>query len=78
MSILRDLGDLRCRPAIYRQVIAPLLVPRVEYTIEVSIICVDPQAQYSDDIRIVMINGNSAVPILSAVVRMPMSDIVDT
>ena len=67
-----------CRPRAFRaQVIAPLLVPHVEYDIEVAIVCLDPEAQYSDDIRIVMVNGDSAVPILSALIRIPLSDIVD-
>jgi len=59
------------------QVIAPLLVPHVEYDMEVALTCLDPAAQYSDELRIVMVNGDSAVPILSALVRIPLSDVTD-
>jgi hypothetical protein len=62
---------------IILQIIVPLLVSHVEYSTEVNLSCLDPSAQYSDDLRIVMINGDSCVPILSALIRIPLSDIAD-
>jgi hypothetical protein len=59
------------------QIVVPLLVPQLEYSFEVELECRDPSAQYTDDLRIVMINGDSAVPILSALVKMPLSDVPD-
>mmetsp|Transcript_20772 Transcript_20772/g.53229 ORF Transcript_20772/g.53229 Transcript_20772/m.53229 type:complete len:619 (+) Transcript_20772:542-2398(+) len=60
------------------QIMVPLLVPHLEYSFEVELECKDPAAQYTDDLRIVMINSDSSVPILSAVVKMPLSDVPDT
>lgn len=64
-------------PLLLLQIVVPLLVPLVEYSVETLLRCLDPVAQYSDNVRVVMINGDSCVPILSAMIRIPLSDVTE-
>ena len=51
------------------------LVPHLEYPYWIDLECVDPNGA-ADDIRLLVFRADSQVPILTALVRMPMSDIV--
>eukprot|EP00899_Mesostigma_viride_P012791 jgi/Mesvir1/21512/Mv03955-RA.1 len=64
---------------IYRapvsQLILPVLVPSRMYLHELVIQCIDPTGA-ADVVKLYMCSTGSAVPILSAVVKMPMSELL--
>eukprot|EP00877_Chromochloris_zofingiensis_P001275 jgi/Chrzof1/11148/Cz05g25190.t1 len=57
-----------------QQLSIPLLVPMLQYEYQVSVRCLDP-AGPADSIRIVMVNANSCLPMMTATVKMPISEI---
>merc|ERR1719247_4080575 len=52
----------------------PILVPQQHYILEVPVICIDENGG-TDCVRIFLCNPEANVPIISAVVNMPMSEI---
>jgi len=54
----------------------PLLLPGLVHTVEVSMRCVDPQGS-SDSISVHLCAANSSIPVLSAIVQMPLCEILD-
>merc|ERR1719321_2013031 len=52
----------------------PILVPQQHYILEVPVICIDENGG-TDCVRIFLCNTENNVPIISAVVNMPMSEI---
>jgi len=58
------------------QVYVPLLIPGLTYIDEVRVMCND-QNGGADTVRVFVCNRNSALPILSAVVKMPLSEFLD-
>jgi Bardet-Biedl syndrome 1 protein len=54
----------------------PILVPGLEYTFEVEVECID-QLGAADQIRVFICNPKSIVPAISAIVNMPMSEIIE-
>lgn len=53
--------------------VVPCLVPSLIYTLEVNVECVDDNAG-SDVVRVCVCNPNSIVPIITALVNMPIAD----
>uniref|UniRef100_A0A7S1IQI7 Bardet-Biedl syndrome 1 N-terminal domain-containing protein n=1 Tax=Eutreptiella gymnastica TaxID=73025 RepID=A0A7S1IQI7_9EUGL len=63
--------------SIYRMpnptLLLPLLVPSLVYNYEVDVECID-EAAGADVIRVYVCNPNSAIPIITALVNMPLAD----
>ena len=57
--------------------VVPCLVPSLIYTVEVNVECVDENAG-SDVVRVCVCNPNSTVPIITALVNMPIADFLTT
>jgi len=55
-------------------IIVPLLVPTLIYNYEVPVECVDEGQQGADPIRVVVVSPSSNVPIITAIVNMPLAD----
>jgi Bardet-Biedl syndrome 1 protein len=55
-------------------IIIPLLVPSLIYNYEVPVECVDEGGQGSDPIRVFVASATSNVPIITAIVNMPLAD----
>jgi len=74
--------SLSYNPAIYRvrddTLVSriPVLVPGVEYAFDIGVECIDPMGA-ADPIRVFVLSSKSAVPSISAIVNMPMSEIPD-
>jgi Bardet-Biedl syndrome 1 protein len=51
----------------------PLLVPSLTYNVDTDVVCVDP-TQVPDSVRVYATLGSSSVPLITAVVNMPMSE----
>jgi hypothetical protein len=45
--------------------------------VQVDIKCKEPSAGVAESVRVVLLNPSSSLPMLSAVVRMPISEIED-
>ena len=58
------------------QVHVPVLLPGLTYVDEVKVMCNDQNAG-ADTVRVFVCNKNSALPIISAVVKMPLSEFLD-
>ena len=58
------------------QVRAPALLPGVPFSAEVKVTCVD-EAAGADVVRVFVCDKNSALPVISAVVKMPLSEFED-
>ena len=58
------------------QVHVPVLLPGLTYVDEVKVLCNDQNAG-ADTVRVFVCNKNSALPIISAVVKMPLSEFLD-
>lgn len=58
------------------QVLLPLLIPGLVYLDEVEVTCND-QNGGADTVKVYVCNKNSALPILSAVVKMPLSEFLE-
>mmetsp|Transcript_47681 Transcript_47681/g.152835 ORF Transcript_47681/g.152835 Transcript_47681/m.152835 type:complete len:596 (+) Transcript_47681:319-2106(+) len=54
------------------QIVIPVLVPGLMYVSEVDVHCLDPNGA-ADVVRLCVLNPKSCVPVLSAVVKMPIS-----
>lgn len=52
----------------------PLLVPSLSYSFDIDIMCLDPTAG-TDSIRILLVQAKSSLPILSALLKMPISEL---
>jgi Bardet-Biedl syndrome 1 protein len=67
--------------AIYRvdraMVRLPLLVPGLEVKADIAIICIDPAMGATGDVTVYVCNPGGVAPIMTAVVSMPMSDVVE-
>jgi hypothetical protein len=59
-----------------KQFMIPVLIPSLLYVYEVEMVCNDP-SQPADSIRIIMLNTRSAVPFLTAMLKMPVSEMDD-
>lgn len=59
--------------AAQRQISVPLLVPGLSYTLEVGVQCLRPAAG-SDSIRILLVAKGSPAPLLTALLKMPLSE----
>ena len=52
----------------------PALLPGLAYDSDVSIQCIDPNGA-ADEVRVFVCNPKSCVPMISAVITMPLSDV---
>mmetsp|Transcript_36995 Transcript_36995/g.44743 ORF Transcript_36995/g.44743 Transcript_36995/m.44743 type:complete len:613 (+) Transcript_36995:397-2235(+) len=58
------------------QIHIPLLIPGLMYQYEADVQCIDQNGS-ADTVRVYVCSANSCVPVLSAVVKMPMSELLD-
>ena len=56
------------------QVQLPALLPAMQYQFDIRIRCLDPEAGV-DAVKILLHSRKSAVPLLSALVKMPVSEL---
>eukprot|EP00455_Lapot_gusevi_P029644 TRINITY_DN3175_c0_g1_i7.p1 TRINITY_DN3175_c0_g1~~TRINITY_DN3175_c0_g1_i7.p1 ORF type:complete len:595 (+),score=101.41 TRINITY_DN3175_c0_g1_i7:67-1851(+) len=60
----------------YSMIKVPLLVPGIQYDLEVPVECIDPQGA-ADQIQIFVCNPRSVVPVISAILKMPVSEVLE-
>lgn len=69
---------LSCNEAMYqankKQFTIPLLVPSLAYSFDIDVLCLEPAAG-TDSIRILLLQSKSSMPILSALLKMPISEL---
>ena len=53
--------------------ILPVLVPNISYPIDVSVQCIDPNGA-NDTIKVILFEVNKNIPVLNAVIAMPVSE----
>lgn len=51
----------------------PVLLPALQYHFDIRIRCLDPEAG-TDDIKVLLHRSPSCVPLLSALIKMPLSE----
>ena len=54
----------------------PSLVPQLQYAVEVDMYCLKPLAA-AGTVRVLVVDTSSSIPLLSAVVQMPLSELDD-
>lgn len=53
----------------------PLLLPQMTYKVDIEIECLDPTGA-SDTIRVFVIDPEATVPLISANITMPVSEVI--
>jgi Bardet-Biedl syndrome 1 protein len=66
-------------PEVYRvpeaATLLPLLLPSVHYLVECSLLCID-EGGAADAVRVFVTRGRSVVPAISAVINMPVAQVL--
>uniref|UniRef100_A0A914WVW3 Bardet-Biedl syndrome 1 n=1 Tax=Plectus sambesii TaxID=2011161 RepID=A0A914WVW3_9BILA len=52
----------------------PMLVPGIEYTFQTKVSCLMPDKGLADDVKVLVVRQGRAIPLLTALVTMPISE----
>lgn len=53
----------------------PALTPGIEYNMDLSVVCLNPELGMTGDLSVVTYTTESPVPLMMSITKLPMSDI---